>query len=39
MIEISSEQIDFEELRDKIKGFRLEKEWKKAQKMLKRFEL
>ena len=39
MIEISYDQIDFEELRDKIKGCRLEKEWKKAQKMVKCSEL
>jgi len=36
MIEISYDQIDFEELQDKIKGCRLEKEWKKAQKMVER---
>jgi hypothetical protein len=39
MIEISSDQIDFKELQDKIGVYALEEEWQKAQKIPKRFDL
>ena len=38
MIEISSDQIDFKELQNKIRVYALEKEWQMAQKKIKRFE-
>ncbi|MBE9573715.1 MAG: hypothetical protein IMF20_01120 [Proteobacteria bacterium] len=34
MIEISSDRINFVELENKIKGYGLEEEWAKAQKMV-----
>jgi hypothetical protein len=34
MIEVSSEQIDFEELQSKIKDYALEKEWLKIQERM-----
>ena len=34
MIEVSSEQIDFEELQSKIKDYALEKEWLKIQERI-----
>ncbi len=36
MIEISSAQINFDQLQNKIKDYSLEKEWREAQKMIKK---
>jgi hypothetical protein len=33
MMELSSSQVDLEELQNKIKEYSLEKQWKKAQKL------
>jgi len=36
ILEISSNHIDFKQLQNKIKTYALEKEWQKAQKLIKK---
>jgi len=36
MVEISSEHINFQQLQNKIRDYALEKEWQKAQKLIKK---